>query len=47
MELTGLPGDYLRELYFKNVTIKAKTGLISSDVHDITFDNVKINPLPK
>ena len=42
IELTGLPGNYLRELYFKNVHIKARRGLISRDVHDISFDNVRI-----
>ena len=42
ISMTGLPGNYLRELFFKNVSIKARTGLISRDVHDLSFDNVRI-----
>lgn len=40
--LRGLPGDYLKELYFKDIRITAKKGLVSSDVHDISMDNVEI-----
>ena len=40
--LKGLPGNYLRELSFKNIQIKANDALVSRDVNDINFENVKI-----
>ncbi len=40
--LRGLPGDYLKELHFKDIHITAKTGLVSSDVNDVYMDNVEI-----
>jgi polygalacturonase len=45
IQLVGLPGNYLRELHFKNIHIKAKTALISQDVNDISFENVKIESI--
>lgn len=45
IQLIGLPGDYLKGLLFKNIFIKSNRGMICSDVHDITFDKVKIESL--
>ena len=42
ISIIGLPGNYLRELYFKNINIKAKSGLISAEVNDVFFENVNI-----
>ncbi len=42
VKLAGLPGNYLSGLYFKDISIKAKNGLISNDAHNITFDNVEL-----
>lgn len=40
--LVGLPGNWLRELYFKNIDIAAKKGLISKDVHNLNFSDVRL-----
>jgi polygalacturonase len=45
IKLAGLPGNFLRELTFKNISIKAENGLISQDVHDLTMEEVYITGL--
>ena len=40
--LKGISGNYLRELTFKNMELKANEGLITRDVNDINFENVRI-----
>ncbi len=40
--LKGLPGKYLYDLDFRNITISSDKGLIISDVQDVFFENVKI-----
>jgi hypothetical protein len=45
ISITGLRGNCLRELYFKNVNIKARTGLITSNINDISLENVNITSL--
>lgn len=42
IKLEGLPGSYLREIFFKNISIRAKKGLKFNDVHDVVFNNVLI-----
>jgi polygalacturonase len=40
INILGLPGDYLKDIYFKNIQINSKLGIISSNVNDIHFDHV-------
>jgi polygalacturonase len=42
LRLAGLPGNWLRELNFKNIEITSENGLISSDVHDLNFIDVRL-----
>lgn len=45
ISITGLRGNYLRELYFKNVNIKSRTGMITSNINDISLEDVNITSL--
>ena len=45
IRLAGLPGNYLSELFFKDISINSRIGLISSDVHDMVLDNVSISSI--
>lgn len=42
INLIGLPGDYLKGIYFQDVTINSKEGFRSMFVNDLFFQNVKI-----
>jgi polygalacturonase len=43
INMTGLPGGYLRELHFRDVSIRSRNGINSSYVNDISFLNVNID----
>lgn len=45
IELNGLPGNYLKGLRFKNISINAETGLVSNNVNDLEWDNIDIHSL--
>lgn len=40
---TGLPNKLIENLYFKDVTIKAKHGIVGKNATNLVFENVKIN----
>ena len=40
---TGLPEKLIENLYFKNVNITSKKGIVGKNANHIVFENVKIN----
>ncbi|WP_051190367.1 glycoside hydrolase family 28 protein [Kaistella palustris] len=40
---TGLPTKFIENLYFKNVDIKSKHGIVGKFAQNLVFENVKIN----
>ena len=43
IRLLGIPDDFLKELYFKDIQIYSERGIDAVHLNDIVFDNVKIN----
>lgn len=40
--IAGLPGDFMREIFFRDVSIASRNGITVSDVNDVHFEGVKV-----
>lgn len=43
VNMLGIPGNYLREIYFKDISIHSSKGLVSTEVNELHFDRVKFD----